>query len=97
MAQQLIARIREHRSGSPERARFAERLLEMVYSIERDFFGGERERLLALVAETFDRYLEIGASAARAREALQRLRDDQARLLQLVEFVALETQPRVLH
>jgi hypothetical protein len=97
VTQKLIARIREHQSGSPERARFAERLLEMVYSIERDFRGGERERLLALVAETFDRYVEIGDSAARAREALRRLRDDQTRLLQLVEFVAAQTQPRVLH
>jgi hypothetical protein len=97
VTQKLIARIREHQSGSPERARFAERLLEMVHAIERDLRGAERERLLALVAETFERYLEIGQSAARAREALQRLRDDQTRLLQLVEFVAARAPRRVLH
>jgi hypothetical protein len=97
VVQRLIARIREHRSASPGQARFAERLLETVYQIERDFRGQERERLLALVTETFDRYVEIGRNAARAREALRRLRDDQARLLQLVEFVAAETRPRVLH
>jgi len=97
VVQRLIARIREHRSGSPERARFAERLLETIYQIERDFRGEERERLLALVTETFERYVEIGKSAARARQALRRLRDDQARLLQLVEFVTAQTRPRVLH
>ena len=97
MTQHLIARIREHRTETPERARFAERLLGMIDAIEGSFEGAERIRLLKLVEETFDHFVELGENAKRAKVMLRELREGQARLLQLVEFIASETTPNVLH
>jgi hypothetical protein len=97
MEQRLIARIRELETKHPERARIAERLLEAIAAIDREFRGEERERLLRSVAETLDHLVELGEQSQRVENALARLQAALARLGQLVEFLSPPPAKRTLH
>ncbi len=97
MTQRLIARIREHQSGSPERARFADRLLQVVLLVDRNFSGEERDRLMQLLEETFQRYVDIGVNAQRARDVLVRLEADQTRLFEIIDFLVADPQQAMVH
>ena len=71
MSEKLKRRLRAHREQEDTDGAFAERLLEGVATIEREFDGEQRDRLLALVDETFERpeaepYTRLSFSPARS-------------------------------
>lgn len=97
MEQRLIARIRELETSSPERARFAERLLAAIATIDRQYQGEERKRMLETVEKTLDRFVELGQQTSRIQNALRQMRSDFAELRQLVEFLTAPAADRTLH
>lgn len=97
MSEKLKKRLRAHREHEGSNGAFAERLLEGVATIEREFDGEQRERLLALVDETFERHLQIRQNAARARISLERLRADQERLFELLKLIMARPGSSALH
>jgi len=88
MSGRLKRRLRTYRDQKGSDAGFAEHLLECIATIERDFEGEQRERLMSLADETFQRHLQIRRITTRARSALAQLRADQERLLELLGLVA---------
>jgi hypothetical protein len=97
MEQRLIARIRELETHSPDRARIAERLLQAIATINREFRGADRERMLQSVEETLDRFVEIGEQTQRIQASLARMRKDLTALSQLLEFLSPTPEKRTLH
>jgi len=97
MQQRLIARIRELATSSPERARFAERLLAAIATIEREFQGEERQRMLEAVEETLDRFVALGDETSRLQGALAQMRADFAQLRQRIELLTATPANRTLH
>jgi hypothetical protein len=93
MGNGLKQRIRERADQSD----FADRLLEIATRIERDFDGRERERLLDLVHETLERYVEIRENSRRAREALEQLQSDHRTLLRLFDFITARPERSTIH
>lgn len=97
MGEELKARIRRHRERHPERAELADRLLDSIAVIEREFLGDQRDQLLRLASRTFERHLTLVESSTQTRESLARIRSDQQRLLELVEFLGSTPPSRLLH
>jgi len=97
MSEKLKKRLRAQREQEGSAGNFAERLLEGVATIEREFDGEQRERLLALVDETFERHLEIRQNTARARVALEQLRADHEQLFGLLRLIVTPPGSGALH
>ena len=97
MEQRLIARIRELETASPERARFAERLLAAIAMVDRACAGEERKRMLRAIEETLDRFVELVEQTARVQSALRQMRSDYLRLRQMVEFLTTSAANPTLH
>jgi hypothetical protein len=97
VSEKLKKRLRAQREHEGSNGAFAERLLEGVATIEREFEGEQRERLLALVDETFERHLQIRQSTARAQVALEQLRADQERLFGLLKLILTRPESSTLH
>jgi hypothetical protein len=97
MSEKLKKRLRTHREQESTDGVFAERLLEGVATIEREFDGEQRDRLLALVDETFERHLQIRQNTARAQIALEQLRANQERLCGLLKLVLTPPGSATLH
>ena len=97
MSEKLKERLRAHREHEGSNGAFAERLLEGVATIEREFDGEQRERLLALVDETFERHLRIRQNTARAQISLDQLRADQERLFGLLRLILSRPGSGTLH
>jgi len=97
MSEKLKQRLRTHREQEGGDGAFAERLLEGVATIEREFDGEQRDRLLALVDETFERHLQIRQNTARARIALEQLHGNQERLLGLLKLILTPSRSGTLH
>ncbi len=93
----MIAKILEYRSDTPESSLVADRLLGMIDTIARDFAGAERERLLAMVRETFENLVEIKKNAERTRAALVRLENDQRQLTGLVNVILMKPTTDLIH
>jgi len=93
----LKQRLRKHESSAPNDAPFVARLLELTQEIERSFAGDERSRLLRLAEETFERHLELRDHTSSARDALERLRDDQIRLMRILEGLRLSPEGETVH
>jgi hypothetical protein len=96
-AHELKKRLRAHREQEGTDGAFAERLLEGVATIEREFDGEQRDRLLALVDETFERHLQIRQNTARAQIALEQLRANQERLFGLLKLILTPPGSGTLH
>jgi hypothetical protein len=97
MSEKLKKRLRAHREQGGFEGTFADRLLEGVATIEREFDGEQRERLLALVDETYERHLQIRQNTARAQIALEQLRADQEQLLGLLKLIVSPPGSEALH
>ena len=97
MSKKLKQRLRAHREQKGTDGAFAERLLEGVATIEREFEGEQRERLLALVDETFERHLQIRQTTTRARIALEQVRADHERLFGLLTLIVSPPGSEALH
>ncbi len=97
MSERLKKRLRAHCEQEGVDGAFAERLLEGVATIEREFDGEQRDRLLALVDETFERHLQIRQNTARARIALEQLRANQERLFGLLKLILTPPGSGTLH
>jgi hypothetical protein len=97
MSEKLKKRLRTHRERESSDGVFAERLLESVATIEREFDGEQRDQLLALVDETFERHLQIRQNTVRARIALEQLRGNQERLLGLLKLILAPRRSGTLH
>lgn len=97
MSEKLKARLRSHSEQEGPDGVFAERLLEGVATIEREFDGEQREQLLALVDETFERHLQIRRSTARAHVALEQLRANHEHLVRLLELIVTPPGSEALH
>jgi hypothetical protein len=97
MSEKLKKRLRAQRDQHGFDGAFAERLLEGVATIEREFRGKQRERLLALVDETWERHLQIRRNTDRARIALEQLRDDQEKLFGLLKLLVTPPGSGSLH
>jgi hypothetical protein len=97
MSEKLKKRLRAHREQEGTDGAFAERLLEGVTTIEREFEGEQRDRLLALVDETFERHLQIRQNTARAQIALEQLRANQERLFGLLKLILTPPGSGTLH
>jgi hypothetical protein len=97
MSEKLKKRLRAHREQEGSDDAFAERLLERVATIEREFDGQQRDRLLALVEETFERHLQIRQNTARAQIALDQLRANQERLFGLLKLILAPPGSGTLH
>ena len=97
MLDTLIAKIREHGIGHPDRSLASDRLLEMIETIKDNFTGDEREHMLGMVKETFENLVAIGRNTERARAALGRLQADQRRLAELVSFATLNPENHLIH
>jgi len=80
----IRAHAREHRSD----AVFVDRLLALTERIESEFTGERREQLLALAQDTFDRHVQKRHATSRARASLNAWREDQRRLLELLDFLS---------
>jgi hypothetical protein len=97
VSEKLKKRLRAHREQEGTDGAFAERLLEGVATIEREFDGEQRDRLLALVDETFERHLQIRQNTARAQIALEHLRANQERLFGLLKLILTPPGSGTLH
>jgi len=97
MSEKLKRRLRAQREQEDTDGAFAERLLEGVATIEREFDGAQRDQLLALVDETFERHLQIRQNTARAQIALEQLRANQERLCGLLKLVLAPPGSGTLH
>ena len=97
MSEKLKKRLRAHREQEGTDGAFAERLLEGVATIEREFDGEQRDRLLALVDETFERHLQIRQNTARAQIALEQLCANQERLFGLLKLILTPPGSGTLH
>jgi hypothetical protein len=97
VSEELKKRLRAHREREGSDGAFAERLLDGVATIEREFDGEQRERLLALVDETFERHLQIRRNTARAQLSLERLRADHERLFGLLKLILTRPGSGSLH
>jgi len=97
MPEKLKTRLRAHRDREGSEGAFAERLLESVATIEREFDGEQRERLLALADEAFERHLQIRRNTARARVALEQLRAGQEQLVGLLKLILTPPGSGTLH
>ncbi len=97
MSEKLKERLRTHREQESSDGAIAESLLESVATIEREFDGEQRDRLLELVDETFERHLEIRQNTARAQIALEQLRCNQERLVGLLKLILTPTRSETLH
>jgi len=97
MSERLKMRLRSHGEREGSEGAFAERLLESVATIEREFEGEQRERLLALVDETFERHLQIRRNTARARSALEQLRASHRELFGLLKLIVTPPGSGTLH
>jgi hypothetical protein len=97
MSEKLKKRLRAHREQESTDRAFAERLLEGVETIEREFDGEQRDRLLALVDETFERHLQIRRNTARAQLALEQLHGNQERLFGLLKLILAQPGSGTLH
>jgi hypothetical protein len=95
--EKLKERIRAHRDRNDADRGFAERLLEGVERIEREFEGEQRLRLLGMVADTLERHLRIRESAVETHTALAELHANQGRLLRLLELLAPCPSSETLH
>lgn len=95
--EKLKRRIHEYRRRDHRNAFFAERLLDLVERIERDFEGHERERLLAKARDAFDRHMQLRDQTHSVRDVIARLRDDQMRLLELFELITPRPDGELLH
>jgi len=93
----LQQRILARRADGEIEPRFAERLLDGIDRIEREFDGDERARLLGLVEETLERHVTLREHVALARAALDALRADQTRLLELIGFAFGREGSTTLH
>jgi len=93
----LRDRILQHRREHPERRDFADRLLEGIDRIEKEFSGAERDRLLALARRTFDRHIRSAQRTDEMRAALTRLRKDHRRLIGILEQLSEPSEGRTLH
>ena len=93
----MIAKILEYRSDNPESSLVADRLLGMIDTIARDFAGAERERLLAMVRETFENLVEIKKNAEQTRAALVRLENIQRQLTGLVNILLMKPTTDLIH
>jgi hypothetical protein len=93
----LRDRILQHRRENPERREFADRLLEGVERIEREFSGAERDRLLALALRTFERHVRSARRTDEMRVALTRLHNDHKRLFGILEQLSEPSSGRILH
>ena len=97
VSEKLKKRLRAHREQEGADGAFADRLLEGVATIEREFDGEQRDRLLALVDETFERHLQIRQNTARAQIALEQLRANQERLFELLKLIVTPPGSGTLH
>ena len=97
MSDELKRWIRENTQRGRGDASFAQQLLDLIEQIEREFDGSERERLVALARDTYDRHLQLRGFTARARENLAALRSDQQRLLELLDLLATRPAGERLH
>jgi hypothetical protein len=97
VSEKLKKRLRAHREQEGTDGAFAERLLEGVATIEREFDGEQRDRLLALVDETFERHLQIRRNTARVQIALEQLRTNQERLFGLLKLILAPPGSGTLH
>ena len=97
MLEKLKKRLRVHREQESTDGSFAERLLEGVEAIEREFDGEQRDQLLALVDETFECHLQIRQNTARAQLALEQLRGNQERLFGLLKLILAQPGSGILH
>ena len=97
MDESLKRRIHEYGRRDRRNAFFAERLLDLTERIERDFEGGERERLLAKAREAFERHVQLRDQTHSVRDTLARLREDQKRLFELFELIAPRSEAELLH
>jgi len=97
VSEELKRRIRENARRDRSEAFFAERLLDLMEQIEREFDGPERERLIALARDTLDRHVQLRSLTARARESLAALRADQRRLIELLELLAARPAGSLIH
>jgi hypothetical protein len=97
MSEKLKRRLQAHREQEGADGAFADRLLEGVATIEREFVGEQRDRLLALVDETFERHLQIRQNTARAQIALEQLRANQERLFELLKLIVTPPGNGTLH
>lgn len=95
MSDTLRQRILAVRNGDGADPEFSDRLLEGLARIEAGFDGPERERLLALVAETLDRHLEVRHATRSVRVSLRRLQADQRRLTELLELLLAPSEPTI--
>lgn len=97
VSDKLKRRLRAHREREGADGTFAERLLEGVATIEREFDGEQRDRLLALVNEAFERHLQIRRNTTRVRTAVEQLRADQERLFALLKLIMTPPGSGSLH
>ena len=96
-ARALRERILAYRRAHPDRAEFADRLLEGVALIEERFSGAKQQRLLVLASDTLERHERIRRSSERAREALARLRREREKLRRLFAARLARRPGRLLH
>jgi len=77
----------------PQHAEFARKLSEALSGIRRDFHGGARERLEAMIDEAIARQLERADCRERAEAALAGLETSQAELVHALYGVLLRLVP----
>jgi phosphoglycolate phosphatase-like HAD superfamily hydrolase len=97
MPTRLRDRILQHRRENPKRREFADRLLEGIERIEREFSGAERDRLLALARRTFERHIRSARRTDEMRVALEQLHKDHERLIGILERLCEPSAGRTLH
>jgi len=97
MSESLKNRFRAHARTHGDDAAFVERLLALTDRIENDFDGEQRERLLALAMDAFERHVSMRGESNRVRDGLAALQSDQRRLLDLLEFLSERPEGARLH
>jgi hypothetical protein len=97
MSGTLKRRIRAHAREHRDDAKFAERLLKLADRIDREFAGEQREQLISLAEDAFERHLRMRRESMLARERLAALSSDQRRLLELLDFLSTGLGDARLH
>jgi hypothetical protein len=92
-AQDLIRNAEAYCHGRPERAEFVQKLIHLVKKIDNDFAGEARVRLLKDARITFERHVNVVEKTERTLEALERLKKQQARLIEGLARLAMFRPP----
>ena len=97
MASELEQRIRAYARENCDQAAFADAILTKVSLIEREFTGEQREKLLRLAAETFDRHIQIQESGAQVRRSLAQIEAYARWIQELCDFVTAPPGKETIH